>query len=72
MLRFSLGVTRMDNIIRGERRWGRNGEKHEKQDRCGLDMYRGNMMGIFGEGRSWWNCQEIANGESLKGGIWML
>ena len=53
MLRLSLGVTIMDKIrneyIRGTAQVGQFGEK-TRQDRGGLDMYRGKMMGILGEG----------------------
>ena len=48
MLRFSLGVTRMDKIrneyIRGTAQVGKFGEKI----RDGMDTYGGNMMGIIG------------------------
>ena len=54
MLRFSLGVTRMDNIrneyIRGKHKWESLERKLERQDRDGMYTYGGKMMGILGEG----------------------
>ena len=54
MLRFSLGVTRMDKIrneyIRGQHRWDGLESKLERQDWDGMDTYGGKMMGILGEG----------------------
>ena len=73
MLRFSLGVTRMDKIrneyIRGTAQAGRFGEK--TRDWGGMDMYWGKMMGILGEGCWEWSCQERGNGEGQKGDLWM-
>ena len=34
-------------------------------------MYGGNMMGVLGDGCCGWSCQEVGNGESQKGGLWM-
>ena len=53
MLRFSLGVTRMDKIrneyIRGTAQVGKFGEKTQVA-RHDMDTYGGKMMGILGEG----------------------
>ena len=54
MVRFSLGVTRMDTIrneyIRGTAQVGRFGEKtREARRRWVMDMYEGKLMGILGE-----------------------
>ena len=44
----------MDKIknqyIRGTAQMGRFGEKHERQDRGGMDMNGRKMIGILGEG----------------------
>ena len=55
MLRFSLGVTRMNKIrneyIGGTAQVGRFGEKtREAIDWGGMDMYGRKIMGILGEG----------------------
>ena len=49
MLRFPLGVTRMDKIRNEYTSVGQHSleRKHERQDSGGMDMYGGNMMGIF-------------------------
>ena len=39
-----------NEYIGGTVQVGRFGEKNERQDCGGLDMYKGNLMGIFGEG----------------------
>ena len=54
MLRFSLGVSRMDKIemstSEGQRRWDGLEEKHERQDLGGLNTYGGKMVVILREG----------------------
>ena len=54
MLRFSLGVTRMDktsmSTSEGQHRWESLERKLERQDSDGMDIYGRKMMGISGEG----------------------
>ena len=57
MLRFSLGVVRNENI-RGTEQVE---IKYERQDRGGMVMYGGKMMGTLGEVCRGWNCQERGN-----------
>ena len=75
MLRFSLGVTRMDKIrneyIRGTAQVGTFGEKTREARLRWYGTYRGKMMGILGGGCGGWSCQERGNGEGQKGGLWM-
>ena len=77
MLRFSLGVTRMDKIrneystSEGQHRWESLERKLERQDWDGMDTYGGKMIGVLGEGCWGWSCQERGNGEGQKGGLWM-
>ena len=75
MLRFSLGVTRMDKIrneyIRGTAQVGKFERKLERQDWDGMDTYGGKIMGILGDGCWGWSCQERGNGEGQKGGLRM-
>ena len=68
MLRFSLGVTRMDQIrneyIRGTAQVGRFGEKtREARLRWYGHVWRKDDGYIY--------CQERGNGEGQKGGLWM-
>ena len=76
LLRFSLGVTRMDKIrneyIRGTAQVGPFGEKtHQARLRWYGHVRRKDDGYILGEGCRGWSCQERGNEEGQKGGLWM-
>ena len=76
MLRFSLGVTRMDRIrneyIRGTVHVGCFGDKvREARIYDGLVMYCRGIVNILVEKCWGWNCQE-GGLEDKRGDLWML
>ena len=75
MLRFSLGVTRMDTIRneynRGKAQVGRFGEKTREARLRWYGHVLRNDDGCIGRRMLRMNCQERGNRECQKGGLWM-
>ena len=75
MLRFSLGVTRMDKIrneyIRGTAQVGRFGEKTREARLRWYGHVQRKDDGYIGRRMLRMELQERGNGEGQKGGLWM-